>query len=399
MSGRLLRIFLPVDRFTAADRRITLTIWIAGLVQGFAQSQVSATLPFTRAGLGLTEAQMSLIIGLARLAAFAALPLGWFADRHGRRRPFLIGVALVLAGGTLAGTAVAAWQFGLFHAVLRTGTAAMAGLGVVILAETVSPSVRAYAISFYGAAVSLGAGMAILALPLADGGGDAWRTPHLIVGAGVLLLPALIRRVPETTGGHPIEGLWSDLAHGEWASRFWKVAIAGFLASAYGTFVTSFTTERLVAQIGLDTGTTVWLLLAGGTVGGLGFFIGGRLADHLGRRVTSIAALTLGLGGGIALYTATSTPALVAAVFLSSFGTFALVPAGGAHRAELFPTELRSRANTAAANFTLAGASAGLLAGTATIDLLGLSGTVYVLAAGAGVAGLITATLPETLRR
>ena len=399
MSGRLLRIFLPVDRFTAADRRITLTIWIAGLVQGFAQSQVSATLPFTRAGLGLTEAQMSLIIGLARLAAFAALPLGWFADRHGRRRPFLIGVALVLAGGSLAGTAVAAWQFGLFHAVLRTGTAAMAGLGVVILAETVSPSVRAYAISFYGAAVSLGAGMAILALPLADGGGDAWRTPHLIVGAGVLLLPALIRRVPETTGGHPIEGLWSDLAHGEWASRFWKVAIAGFLASAYGTFVTSFTTERLVAQIGLDTGTTVWLLLAGGTVGGLGFFIGGRLADHLGRRVTSIAALTLGLGGGIALYTATSTPALVAAVFLSSFGTFALVPAGGAHRAELFPTELRSRANTAAANFTLAGASAGLLAGTATIDLLGLSGTVYVLAAGAGVAGLITATLPETLRR
>lgn len=399
MSGRLLRIFLPVDRFTAADRRITLTIWIAGLVQGFAQSQVSATLPFTRAGLGLTEAQMSLIIGLARLAAFAALPLGWFADRHGRRRPFLIGVALVLAGGTLAGTAVAAWQFGLFHAVLRTGTAAMAGLGVVILAETVSPSVRAYAISFYGAAVSLGAGMAILALPLADGGGDAWRTSHLIVSVGILLLPVLIRRVPETTGGHPVDGLWSDLAHGEWASRFWKVAIAGFLASAYGTFVTSFTTERLVAQIGLDTGTTVWLLLAGGTVGGLGFFIGGRLADHLGRRVTSIAALTLGLGGGIALYTATSTPALVAAVFLSSFGTFALVPAGGAHRAELFPTELRSRANTAAANFTLAGASAGLLAGTATIDLLGLSGTVYVLAAGAGVAGLITATLPETLRR
>src|SRR5690606_19439585 len=85
---------------------------------------------------------MSLIIGLARLAAFAALPLGWFADRHGRRRPFLIGVALVLAGGTLAGTAMAAWQFGLFHAVLRTGPAAMAGLGVVILAETVSPSVR-----------------------------------------------------------------------------------------------------------------------------------------------------------------------------------------------------------------------------------------------------------------
>lgn len=378
---------------------MTITIWMAGLVQGFAQSQVSATLPFTRAGLGLTEAQMSLLIGLARLAAFAALPLGWMADRRGRRRPFLIAVALVLAGGALAGTAASAWQFGFLHAVLRTGTATMAGLGVVILAETVSPTVRAYAISFYGAAVSLGAGLAILALPLADGGGDNWRISHLIVGVGVLLLPVLMRRVPETTGGHADMGDWGELARSEWGSRFWKVAFAGFLASAYGTFVTSFTTERLVTQLGLGTDTTVALLLAGGTAGGAGFFIGGRMADHYGRRGTAVIALIVGLLGGIALFTVESIPALILAVFMSSFGTFALVPAGGAHRAELFPPELRSLAGTAAANFTLAGASAGLFAGTATIDLLGLSGTVYVLAIGGAIAAVVTATLPETLHR
>ncbi|MFO7298920.1 MAG: MFS transporter [Actinomycetes bacterium] len=398
MLRRLARFVLPVDRFTASDRRITFTIWLAGLVQGFAQSQVSATLPFTRAGLGLTESSMSLLLGLARLASFAALPLGWLADRRGRRRPFLAGVCLVVAGSVLAGTATAAWQFGLFHGLLRVGTATMAGLGVVVLAETVTPTVRAYAISFYGAAVSLGSGIAVLALPLADGGGDRWRIPHLLAGAGALLIPLLVRRVPETKGAHAMPGSWRDLVGGPWASRFWRVATAGFLASAYGTFITSFMTERLVGDLGLDTGTGVWVMLLGGTIGGLGFFAGGRMADHIGRRVASVAAVLLGTGGGIAVFTATSLPALVAGIFLASFGTFAMVPAGGAHRAELFPADLRSRANTAAANFTLAGAAAGLLAGAVAIEAFGLSGTAGFLAIGAVLAAVITWTLPETLR-
>lgn len=397
MLSRILRLFLPIDRFTPSDRRITFTIWIAGLVQGFAQSQVSATLPFTRAGLGLSESEMSLVIGLARLAAFAALPLGWLGDRRGRRRPLLVAITLVLIGGALAGAVVTAWQFGLTHAVLRTGTAAMAGLAVVVLAESVSPSVRAYAISFYGAAVSLGAGLAVLVLPLADGGGDSWRIPHLLVGAGFLLLPLLIRRVPETATRHDqAESRWTLLATGPWATRFWKVAAAGFFASAYGSFVVAFTTERLVTQVGLGTAATVWLVLLGGTLGGVGFFIGGRLADHWGRRRTSVTALLVSLVGGVALYTLESAAGLIGAIFLSAFGTFALVPSGGAHRAELFPTELRSSAGTAAANFSLAGASAGLIAGTATISWLGLSGTVYLLAGGVAMAAAITATLPET---
>ncbi|HEX2404958.1 MAG TPA: hypothetical protein VHM29_09665, partial [Acidimicrobiia bacterium] len=81
---RVLSPLLPVDRFTPADRRIVFIIWTAGVIQGFAQSQAAATLPFTRAGLGLTEGEMSLLLGLARLAAFAALPLGWLGDHKGR---------------------------------------------------------------------------------------------------------------------------------------------------------------------------------------------------------------------------------------------------------------------------------------------------------------------------
>ncbi len=87
---------------------------------------------------------------------------------------------------------------------------------------------------------------------------------------------------------------------------------------------------------------------------------------------------------------------IVVAAMVSSFGTFAFVPSGGSHRAELFPTHLRSSANTAATNSGLAGSALGLISGIYTIGTFGLSNTVYLLSIGVAVAALLTATLPET---
>ena len=341
---------------------------------------------------------MSLLLGLARLAAFAALPLGWIGDHTGRRRPLLIAVTLVVAGGTLSGLVVEAWQFGLFHSILRTGTAAVSALSIVIVAETVSRGVRAYAISFYGAAVSFGSGIALMALPLADGGGESWRVPYLLTAVGLLLMPFLVRNVPEPEvylkdpkGGH-----WSELTGGVWSKRFWTVTIASFLAAAYGAVGAAFSTERMINQVGFTTGETVLTLLAGGTLGAVGFFVGGHLSDAWGRRATSILSLTLALVGGIVLYSTIHPALVVAAAMVSAFGTFAFVPAAGSHRAELFPTHLRSSANTASVNFGMAGSAAGLMSGIWTIDRFGLSNTVYMLGIGVAMAAILTAQLPET---
>lgn len=395
---RVLDPLLPVGRFTAADRKLVFIIWVAGVVQGFGQSQASASLPFTRVGLGLSEAEMSLLLGVARLAAFAALPIGWLGDHRGRRRPFLWAMTFIVVGGSVAGLTFEAWQFGLLHSLLRTGTAAVSGLAVVILAEKTSVPVRAYAISFYGAAVSLGSGVALMVLPLAEGGPNAWRVPHLLTAAGVLLLPFLIKNVPETEvyledpeGGH-----WSELAKGPWSSRFWKVVAIGFLAAAFGAVGAAFSTERLISDVGLSTGGTVWILLIGGTLGGVGFFIGGHLADAWGRRNTSASSLLISLIGGITVYSSTTLAIIIPAVFLSAFGTFAFVPSGGSHRAELFPTRLRASANTASSNAGLAGSALGLMTGIFTIDLFGLSATIYILGVGTLVAAVLTMLLPET---
>lgn len=395
---RALDPLLPVGRFTAYDKRIVFIIWVAGVIQGFGQSQASASLPFTRVGLGLSEGEMSLMLGLARLAAFAALPIGWLGDHRGRRRPFLIAMTVVVIGGAGAGLAVDAWQFGLLHALLRTGTAAASALAVVILAETVSVPIRSYAISFFGAAVSFGSGLALMALPLAENGPESWRIPHLLVAVGLLLLPFLIKHVPESDvyRHDPKGGHWRELVAGPWARRFWTIIIINLFAAAFGAVGAAFSTERLIEGVGMSTGSTVAVLLGGGTLGAVGFFVGGHLSDAWGRRTTSITSLLLTIVGGVTLYTSTSVPVIVVAAMVSAFGTFAFVPSGGAHRAELFPTRLRSSANTAASNAGLVGSALGLISGIYTIETFGLSNTIYLLSVGVAIAAALTATLDET---
>ena len=396
---RIVDPLLPVARFSSSDRRIVFIIWAAGVVQGFAQAQAAATLPFTRAGLGLTAGQMSLLLGLARLAAFAALPLGWLGDHRGRRRPLLWAMTLILVGGTLSGLALEAWHFGLTQSVLRIGTAAMSGLAVVLLAEQVSPTIRAHAIAFYGAAVSLGGGMALMTLPLADGGGQSWRIPHLLIGLGFLLLPFLIRNIPESDVYEHRErhrGKWKDLTTGVFGRRFLIVAVIGFLASAFSAVALTFSTTRMIEGLGMSTGMVVLVALLGGTLGGLGFFVGGHLADSWGRRKTTVLSLLLALGGGLVVYWVDLIPILVIGVMISSFGIFAFVPAGGSHRAELFPTDIRASANTASTSVSLAGSATGLIIGVFTIDRFGLAETVTVLGIAMAAAAFLTLTLPET---
>lgn len=240
--------------------------------------------------------------------------------------------------------------------------------------------------------------MALMVLPLADGGGEAWRIPHLLTAIGFLLLPFLIRFVPESDVYREADhdGHWRELIRGPWAGRFWTVVVLHFLASAYGAVGAAFYTERLISDVGVGAGEAAVILLIGGTLGAVGFFVGGHLADSWGRRNTSILALLLTIVGGVTLYSVMSIPVIVTAAMVAGFGTFAFVPSAGSHRAELFPTHLRSSANTAATNAAVVGSAIGLISGIWTIDTFGLSETVYMLAVGTAIAAALIATLPET---
>jgi MFS family permease len=378
---------------------VALVMWMVGVVQGFAQAHPTAGLPFTRQGLGMSEADMSALLAIARLASLGAIALSIWGDRKGRRQPLLVAYTLLVLATAGSALATAPWHFGLSQSLVRVAVSALSSLGVVWLAEHLAPHVRAYGVAIYGAAGSFGAAIAIVGLPLAE---RDWRMPYAVTLAGLLLLPVLFRRLEESPlirTVDPSTRLLSGLATVTSLRWFYLAAIAGLLPSAYLSVGLAFTTERMVGDLGLSTGTAILVTLGGGTVGGLGFFLGGRLSDSWGRRPTTVLALVAILAGGLGIYHVEAIWMLVAAIVVSSFGSFAYVPAASTHRAELFPTAARATAAASLHWIGTVGSALGLGLGRFLIDGVGLTRTLDLLGIGVVVAVFLTLFLPETKGR
>lgn len=401
---RMLRALFPFGRFDPAARSLVFLMWLAGVLAAFAGSHASSTIPFSRVSLGLSEGDMSLVLAVARFAGVGALAFSWWGDKKGRRLPFLVAFALLLVASAATGAVQTGWQFAVLQAVSRAGAAAVGTLAVVLIAEQVAPGMRAFAISLYGAGGSFGAGLGLVALPIAESGVDGWRALFVIGAVGLAALPLLMRSVRESPvyemqdaatilGTAPIR----DLLRSSFAGHLYLTGAINLLVNIFMAVTLAFSIERLVGDVGLPTSTAVLLSLFGGTVGAAGFFLGGRLADTIGRRSTSVVSLVLTLAGGLVVYWSETLIVLAAAIAVGTFGSFAFVPSAATHRAELFPTAFRTTANAAGAYFGMVGSALGLLIGRFTIDEFGLSETVTLLGLGilAGIA--LTLSLPETL--
>lgn len=400
----MLRALFPFGRFDPAARYLVFLMWLVGVLAGFAGSHASSTIPFSRLSLGLSEGDMSLVLAASRFAGVGALVFSWWGDKAGRRRPFLVAFGLLLVSTAATAGVETGWQFAALQAVSRAAGAAVGTLVVVLIAEQVAPGVRAFAISLYGAGGSFGAGLALIALPIAEVGPNGWRALFAIGAVGLVAVPLLVRNVHESPiyqvqdqatilGTAPLR----DLIRSDFSGRLYLTGSINLLVSVFMAVTLAFSIERLVGDVGLPTSTAVILSLIGGTVGAAGFFLGGRLADTVGRRTTTLLSLVLALAGGVTMYWTETLPVLAVAIAVGTFGSFAFVPSAATHRAELFPTAFRTTANAAGAYFGMVGSALGLLIGRFTIDEIGLSQTVTLLGLGvlAGIA--ITLRLPETL--
>ncbi len=131
-------------------------------------------------------------------------------------------------------------------------------------------------------------------------------------------------------------------------------------------------------------------------LGTAGVIIGGRMADVIGRKRTTVAAMLLGAVGGVAFYTLDSGWVLAPAVFLATMGLGMLTPAIAAHRSELFPTRVRATAAGWITNVAIGGSITGFVIGALIVDDIGLPKTISALAGGLLIAMLLVTRLPET---
>ena len=396
---KLTRFVRPPIPPVRSDVRVVSLTAVMAYVQGYAFAQAANNVPFIRRSLGETAAQMSLLLAITRMGAVAAVVLSLVGDRGGRRRILLFSYGVMALASAATATANTAVWFTVWQSVTRMTGSAVSVLALVMLAETLQPGLRAYGIAVFGAAASFGAGSALVVVPINDLGSNMWRMLFAATILGLLALPSLAKRVGESplfeSGGVRSPVLWAPL-RGNAAGRFWPIAAISFLAAAFAATASSFAVERLVEGLGLSTTVAVLILAIGGTVGGIGFFAGGRLADTWGRRPTTAMALLSAGIGGIGMYHLGSPGLLILAAALSGFGAFAIVPSLGALRNEVFPTGIRATASTWLNSAGVIGAVSGLAVGKYLIGNFGLPTTVTLLSVGMAIATLLVMLVPET---
>jgi len=387
----------PTNPFSTADRRIVFLLGIVAFIAGYGGAQMAHTLPFARLSLGLTEGNMSVVFAIVRAVSLTAVGFSIAADRRGRKDPLIIAFGLMSLGSLLTAFVPTTVAYVVAQSVVRVAVVAIAAIGMVLLAEELSPGIRGYGMGLYGLAGSLGVGTGLLLLPIAERADSAWRILFALAGLGLLAIPMLMRYLPESRAyrpGKPISFV-SALRMGL-GRHFWPIAGVSFFVSAFSAPAFDFVLERLINDLAWEASAARFLLIAASGLGALGLLIGGRMADRSGRRPTALVALALGLVGGVGFYLLNSGWFLAASIFVATMGATMLTPALGAMRAELFPTRVRATSAAWVTNVAILGSISGFLVGGVLIDRIGLPKTVASLGAGLLISMALILTLPET---
>ena len=165
----------PPDRLDPRQLTVLGLLAAASMSSAFVNTLFTQTVAFAADDFGVGDTGVAVGGSLVRAGIVLALPFAILADRIGRRRvvtAIAVAAPLVSAAGALAPT---------FPALVATQTVGrLLGLALdfliaVVAAEEMPRNSRAYAVSVLAMASGLGAGVAVLALPLADISESSWR--------------------------------------------------------------------------------------------------------------------------------------------------------------------------------------------------------------------------------
>jgi len=393
---------MPSGTESRDPTRVRHAILAVAAYRGFVEAIPGTSAAFVAESFALDEPALARVMAWVALASAGAVFLGRLFDVRGRR-PVLVacvGAVPALALATAVSPSLAGYlaaQIPLFALV----TAILAGAGVVI-AETIPDARRAAALAHVGLADAVGGGLAILAMPIAAELPGTWRWLWWLAVIPVAGLGALRRAVPETPHFErrdALVGLKAIFAshrgralHLVGALTLIQVAFGGLLFWPY---------YHAVEEAALSPALASAVVIVGGGVSLIGWVVGGRLAERIGRRLTAFVGTLGSVAAGAAYYLAgeESSAFALCGAYALFLGTNALaLLATQTATLELFPTEVRASAATAYAALAASGAFAAQLAAAALATPLGgLSAAVAALGLLA-VPGVLwfALALPET---
>jgi MFS family permease len=204
---------MPASAATDARRVSTLVGLLFGLA-GMGSSSAAIALPVLAADLDVTTGVSAWAISLyALMLAVATAVYGRVSDLVGIRRPLLVGVGLMTAGALVGALAPTFGVLLVARIFQGAGAAAVPTLGVAIVSARYRGAVRAAAL---GRIAGVAAAVSCLG-PLAGGtveGLLGWRVVIALPVLGALLVPLLWRSLPTEGSGARLDLLGAVLVAG-----------------------------------------------------------------------------------------------------------------------------------------------------------------------------------------
>jgi MFS family permease len=287
-------------------------VYVLGLLTvvytfNFIDRQVLAILaPYIQAEMNFTDSQLGLLGGPAFAVVYStlALPIAWLADRISRTS--IIATSLAVWSGFTALCGLATGFTFLFGARMGVGVGEAGGVApsYSLVADYFPKAQRARALAVYSFGVSIGTALGYLFGGLLAAAID-WRAAFIVLGlAGVLLAPIVKLTIKDPERGRfdrepALEGVIATPAptqkaasFGEvWAillkkPSFWFLAFGAACSSVYGYGAAFWLPSFFQRSLGMEGAERAWYIAGIAFFGGtIGIWLGGWLADKLGRGV------------------------------------------------------------------------------------------------------------------
>lgn len=271
-------------------RRLVLAMLLIVYTFNFLDRQILGILAKPiKDSLHLSNYQFGLLAGppFALLYATMAIPLALLADRTSRS--WVITVALTVWSGftALCGVATSFTQMFAFRLGVAVGEAGGVAPSYALISSYYPPERRARALAIYSLGIPVGLALGTLVGAYIATQVD-WRWAFITVGvAGIVIAPVfrlLVKDPPRAAapaGQAPIVAVFGILAK---KPSFWLMAFAASMSSLAGYGLAAWTPSVLMSRYKFDLANTSYyfgsLLLIGGV---MGVYLGGVLADRLGR--------------------------------------------------------------------------------------------------------------------
>ena len=190
---------LPVTRTIIGIIVLLSVVW---LIESFDIGIVSTLVLVLKPHWHLNSADTGLLGASATIGLVAGIfPAGRLADRFGRKRVLIAGVATFSVFTLLSTLSTSIWMLFALRVIAGFGEGAVFPLPYTILSELVNKKARGTLMGWTNGVLNAGYTLPALAGFLATSSFSwqvSWRVPLYIGGGLIVILPALIKWIPET---------------------------------------------------------------------------------------------------------------------------------------------------------------------------------------------------------